>query len=148
MHTIVVMELILNLVWVCVAIAAILGQIVTLSSSGASLRRPASYLRKLMALGCALVILFFVISMTDDLHNQQVLVEDRKSARIAAITAATANPASPRPRLTHLLLVFPSLPLCSSAPAVRRGIADTKFLPVAEVAHENRCGRAPPRFHS
>jgi hypothetical protein len=35
----------------------------------------------------ALVILFFVISMTDDLHNQQVLVEDRKSVGIAAAMA-------------------------------------------------------------
>jgi len=144
MHTIIgkIMELALNLVWVGVAIAAILAQILTLSGSAASLRRPASYVRKLMAMGCSLVILFFVISMTDDLHNQQVLVEDRKSARIAAAT--TANPASCRPLPTHLLLFSPPLALSSSAPAARRGIENTKFLPIAEVAHENLCGRAPP----
>jgi hypothetical protein len=141
------MELTLNLVWVGVAIAAILAQIFTLSGSGACLRRPASYVRKLMAMGCALVILFFVISMTDDLHHQQVLVEDRKSARIAA-TATAANPASLKPLPTHLLLFFRPLALSSSAPAVRRGIENTKFLPVAEVAHENLCGRAPPPFLS
>ena len=91
------MELTLNLVWVCLAIGAILAQIVMLSSSGASLRRPESYLRKLVAMGCALVILFFVISMTDDLHNQQVLVEDRKSSRNAAIGSYTISPVFPTP---------------------------------------------------
>lgn len=142
------MELALNLVWVGVAIAAILAQILTLSDTGASLRRPASYVRKLMAMGCTLVILFFVISMTDDLHNQQVLVEDRKSARIVAATATTANPASLRPLPTDLLLFSPALAFSSCAPAVRRAIENTKFLPIAEVAHENLCGRAPPPFLS
>ncbi|HEX8881463.1 MAG TPA: hypothetical protein VF749_15595 [Candidatus Acidoferrum sp.] len=138
------MELTLNLVWVCVAIAAILAQIITLSASGASLRRPASYVRKLIAMGCALVILFFVISMTDDLHNEQVLVEDRKSSRNAAVTATAANPASPRPVPTHFLLFCPPLTLSTTAPAVRRGIESTEFLPLSDVADEKLCGRAPP----
>lgn len=138
------MELTLNLVWVCVAIAAILAQIVTLSASGASLRRPASYVRKLIAMGCALVILFFVISMTDDLHNEQVLVEDRKNSRNAAVTATAANPASPRPVPTHFLLFCPPLTLSTTAPAVRRGIESTEFLPLSDIADENLCGRAPP----
>src|SRR5215471_8358387 len=138
------MELTLNLVWVCVAVAAVVSLITTLLRSGAQLQRPASYGRKVVAMGCALVILFFVISMTDDLHNQQVLVEDRKSARIAAATAAAANPASPKPLPTHLLLFSRPLTRSSSAPAIRRGIENTKFLPIAEVAHENLCGRAPP----
>ena len=138
------MELTLNLVWVCLAIGAILAQIVMLSSSGASLRRPESYLRKLVAMGCALVILFFVISMTDDLHNQQVLVEDRKSSRNAAVTATAANPGSLRTVPTHFLLFFPPLTLSTAAPAVRRGIENTEFLPIADVADENPRGRAPP----
>lgn len=137
------MELTLNLVWVCVAIAAILAQIVTLSGSGASLRRPASYVRKLIAMGCALVILFFVISMTDDLHNQQVLVEDRKSSR-NAVTATAPNTASLRPVPTHFLLFFSPPTLSTTAPAVRRGIENTEFLPIVDVADENLCGRAPP----
>jgi len=138
------MELTLNLVWLCVAIAAILAQIVTLSASGASLRCPASYVRKLIAMGCALVILFFVISMTDDLHNQQVLVEDRKSSRNAAVTATAANPPSLRSVPTHFLLFFPPLTVSTTPPAVRRGIENTEFLPIGHVADENLCGRAPP----
>lgn len=137
------MELTLNLVWVCVAIAAILAQIVTLSRGGASLRRPASYVRKLIAMGCALVILFFVISMTDDLHDQQVLVEERKSSRNAVMATAT-NPASLRPVPTHFLLFFPPPTLSTTTPAVRRGIENTQFLPIVDVADENLCGRAPP----
>lgn len=138
------MELTLNLVWLCVAIAAILAQIVALSATGASLRRPASYVRKLVALGCALVILFFVISMTDDLHNQQVLVEERKSSRNAAITATAAPPTSLGTVPTHFLLFFPPLTASTTPPAVRRGIENTELLPIADVADENLCGRAPP----
>lgn len=142
------MELTLNLVWVCVALAAILAQIVTLSGSGASLRHPASYVRKLIAMGCALVILFFVISMTDDLHNQQVLVEDRKSSRNAAVMATTANPAPLRPVPTRLLLFFPPMTVSATAAGLRRGIETIEFLPIAEVAHEKLCSRAPPRSRS
>ena len=138
------MELTLNLVWVCVAVAAILAQIATLSGNGASLRRPASIARKGIAMGCALVILFFVISMTDDLHNQQVLVEDRKSSRIAVVTATPANPASLRHVPIHVLTFSPPLTASSTSTGVRRGIENAEFLPLAEVAHENLCGRAPP----
>ena len=139
------MELTLNLVWVCVAVAAILAQIATLCGSGASLGRPASYVRKLIAMGCALVILFFVISMTDDLHNQQVLVEDRKSSRNAAVMATTANLATLRTVPTQLLLFFPPPMVSATAPGLRRGIATMEFLPIAEIARGNLCSRAPPR---
>jgi threonine/homoserine/homoserine lactone efflux protein len=138
------MELTLNLVWVCVAVAAILAQIVTLSASGASLRRPRSYVRKMIAMGCALVILFFVISMTDDLHNQQVLVEERKSSRNAAVTATATNPGSLRPVPTHFLLFFSPLTPSTAAAAARRRVENTEFLPTSDVADENLCGRAPP----
>ncbi|PYT77274.1 MAG: hypothetical protein DMG40_24110 [Acidobacteria bacterium] len=138
------MELTLNLVWVGVAIAAILALFATLSSAGASLRRPASYARKVIAMGCALVILFFVISMTDDLHNQQVLVEEKKGSRIVAGMQPTLNPLSPKPLPTALLLFFPSRPFSLTALPVRRAMETWRLSLTAEIDHENLCGRAPP----
>jgi hypothetical protein len=141
------MELTLNLVWVGVAIAAIFALIVALSSAGASLRRPETYARKAIAMACALVILFFVISMTDDLHNQQVLVEERKGSRITAGLQAALNPASPKPLPPGLLLFFPSRCFSLTAPAAaRKGIETSKLFLSAEIAHTNSCGRAPPLF--
>ena len=139
------MELTLNLIWVCVAIAAILSLISTLMSSGAQLRRPASYSRKVIAMGCALVILFFVISMTDDLNNQQVLVEERKGSRIAAVMGAAAPSASARAISTDFLLFFPpeevlSLTLC----VMGRVLSPSESLFVAVVEGETLYGRAPP----
>src|SRR5260370_13114059 len=76
------MELALNLVWVCVAIVGIglLGR--SLSHTTACPHRPPSQWRKIVAMSCALIILFFVISMTDDLHDQEIAVEENKSSRI------------------------------------------------------------------
>jgi hypothetical protein len=137
------MELTLNLVWVAVAIAAVLAQIVTLWSSGAP-ARPANYGRKAIAMCCALVILFFVISMTDDLHDQQVMIEERKVSRMAAGTETTANPDSARPIPIHSLLFFPPLAFSPSTLAVRRGIETSEILPVVGIECEHLYGRAPP----
>src|SRR5260370_7513831 len=76
------MELALNLVWVCVAIVGIGLLCRSLSHAAACPDRPASHWRKIVAMTCALIILFFVISMTDDLHNQEILVEPTNSSRI------------------------------------------------------------------
>ena len=138
------MELTLNLVWVCVAIGAVFSLITTLLSSGAQLRRPASYSRKVIAMSCALVILFFVISMTDDLHNQQVLVEDRKGSRIAAVMGAAAHAASVRAIPTDFLLFFPPKALSPTLPAIRRLVEPSESPFVAIIEGESVYGRAPP----
>jgi len=139
-----IMELTLNLVWVCVAIAAVLSLITTLSGNGAQVRRPASYGQKVVAMGCALVILFFVISMTDDLHNQQVLVEERRGSRIAAILGAAAHSAPARAIPGNFLLFFPPEALSPTLPAIRRLLepSEPHFAAVIECA--SLCGRAPP----
>lgn len=136
------MELTLNLVWVCVAIAGILAQAVVLSRAKAS--SDASSRQKIVAMGCALVILFFVISMTDDLHNQQVLVEERKGSRIAAGMGAAVPSASPRAISTDLFPFFPpkvpSFTLC----AIGCVLSPCESLFVATVEGETLYGRAPP----
>ena len=138
------MELTLNLVWVSVAIAGILAQIVMQSRAATVADRQASNWRKIIAMVCALVILFFVISMTDDLHDQALLLEERKLSQVAADEARTrAHSASTRLTPADFLLFHLPLPL-PPRPAARRLVEPAEFLFAAAAECESRSGRAPP----
>lgn len=137
------MELTLNLVWVCVAIVGILAQMAMLARGSAS-NRQMGYFRKIIAMGCALVILFFVISMTDDLHGQEILIEEKRISKVAAGTK-TAAPSSPDPLISiDFLLFFPPQAFSHSLSAVRTLVASSELLLEASPERENFSGRAPP----
>ena len=138
------MELTLNLVWVCVAIAGILAQGVVLSRATAPSDGHASARQKIVAMCCALVILFFVISMTDDLHNQQVLVEERKGSRVATVIGGAAPSASGRAISTEFFLFFPPKAPSFALGAMGSVLSPCKSLFVASVEAETLYGRAPP----
>jgi hypothetical protein len=137
------MELTLNLVWVCVAIAGILVQIVMLSRTSAS-SQPASHGRKIIAMGCTLVILFFVISMTDDLHDQALLLEERKISRITAGAKSSARLPSDRLTSFDFLLFLPPAAFSAPFPTVRRLVAPSVFVVATAIDLESPSGRAPP----
>jgi hypothetical protein len=67
------LELLLNIVWVLVVTASLLFWRRFSSASGHCSRRPVT---ALVALVCILVLLFPVISATDDLHVAEVAMED------------------------------------------------------------------------
>lgn len=67
------MELLLNLVWLLLAMPAFW---LWHYSRTAPERRKSSPLQCLLALGCALVVLFPVISATDDLHAMRAELEE------------------------------------------------------------------------
>lgn len=143
------MELTLNLVWVGVAIAAVLSLLTTLLRSGAQLRSPASYSRKVIAMGCALVILFFVISMTDDLHNQALLLEESKFSRINSGTRTSAHSGSYRSADLHVLQFFPVVPFSlPGLPVWNRLIQPLKLRFAATIQLDEIRGRAPPAVHA
>jgi hypothetical protein len=85
------LELLLNLVWVLVVTASLLlWRRLSFASEDFS-RRPVT---ALVALICILVLLFPVISATDDLHVAEFAIEDsgRKVLRQAlSVNSATAN---------------------------------------------------------
>ena len=137
------MELTLNLVWVCVAIAGILVQIVMLSRTTAS-SQPASHGRKIIAMGCTLVILFFVISMTDDLHDQALLLEEKRVSRIVSGTKTSARPSSDRLTSIDFLLFFPPVAVSPPMPAAGRFEAPAEFVAAAAIDLEGFSCRAPP----
>lgn len=136
------MELTLNLVWVGVAVAGIILQWMTLSRPRSS-DRSASTRQKIVAMGCALVILFFVISMTDDLHDQAVMFEEKRPSRILLET--TRPRLSPAQGILFVFTFFPSrLRFVSDLRSARRPVDSLQVCFTAETANERFEGRAPP----
>jgi|SRR5271163_2363181 hypothetical protein len=73
------MELFLNLLWVLIAAGAIaVWRNCWLREARVSRREP---FREWTAMGCALVLLFFAVSLTDDLNSSVSLIEDCSSSR-------------------------------------------------------------------
>jgi hypothetical protein len=73
------MELFLNLLWLLIAIgAAVLWRTCWLPQKPQRQREP---LREWTAIGCALVLLFFAVSLTDDLHSEVMLQEESSASR-------------------------------------------------------------------
>lgn len=138
------MELALNLVWACVAIVGIGLLWRSLSRAAACPEQEASNWRKIVAMSCALIILFFVISMTDDLHDQEIMVEDNKSSRIVPASGISA-PSIPSHMIPAVFLVnFVFASSAHDSPSVRRPIDAPKVISVAEVLSDLLHGRAPP----
>jgi hypothetical protein len=75
------MELGLNLFWVVVAVTSLTLWLRQRSRWSASSQSKRS-LRGLITLGCALAVLFPIISLTDDIHGEQLAVEDSRSSTL------------------------------------------------------------------
>ena len=69
------MELLLNTIWLLLAIATFLLWVPRKARSAPADRDPSSFVA-VLALACALVLLFPAISLTDDLHAEQATMED------------------------------------------------------------------------
>jgi|SRR5580693_9181259 hypothetical protein len=137
------MELALNLVWVCVAIVGIVVQFIVLSRAAKPGDLPRSHWRKTIAMGCTLVILFFVISMTDDLHQQEIVLEESKSSRVLSGTGASAQPLLVR-MVPMVFLLTSAADLTFALPAVRRPVEPPVLSFAAAIVCGLHCGRAPP----
>jgi len=138
------MELALNLLWVCVAIAGIGLLCGSLFRAAACPDRRPSNWRKIVAMSCALIILFFVISMTDDLHDQEIVVEENKSSRIVPVPGISALSA-PGHAIPAVFLVFSVLTSFAPAlPSARRPVDGPKVISAAEILRDRLYGRAPP----
>lgn len=70
------MELVLNLLWVLLAIVSFIAW-----RKHAYAGPRTKMLTSLLALGCVLVLMFPVISVTDDLHYSELAAEDAASSR-------------------------------------------------------------------
>jgi hypothetical protein len=140
------MELALNLIWLCLALLgfALLGSNLS-RATGRSDRRPSNR-QKIIAMSCALIILFFVVSMTDDLHDQEIFVEESKSLRVMTGTG------SPSLAATHSTIAPPFLLYFGFArssfnftlPAVQRLLEPLEVSFTTAISSKSFYGRAPP----
>ncbi len=134
------MELLLNALWLLTAAGAI-----TFWYYGSGRARTTSLQKQTLfgqfvLLGCALILLFPVISVTDDLHAQQAVMED--SSRIASRARRAMQGG---PGVDHApALVSPG----SAFPDLHRVIAGQASLPEVRVRRflllHPILGRSPP----
>jgi hypothetical protein len=135
------MELILNLIWIALAPLAFFGFWRGRCVSGQLARVP--YRKSLLALICVLVLLFPVVSASDDLHPTQVILEEASKRVQLAVAAlhllSTSPPPSMLPAMLTLCLMF--------ALAILRpwhSLASVKFALDGVIVPS--AGRAPPLF--
>jgi len=138
------MELLLNLVWLAVALAGF-GLWWTrwsrASRDGGTQWGP---LRSAIGLSCVLVLLFFAISLTDDLHAVPALAEDTRSTRRAGLSCKGTQ-ADPDPDKQAALFVEAVSPTLFSPASVVVGWLSLHDSPSAAPARDQPIrSRAPP----
>jgi hypothetical protein len=90
------MELTLNLAWALIAIASYALFFRMLGRQGPGNQRGPGRWQCIVALTCALLILFPVISLTDDLHEMQATAEEAASCAVIKRCVASRGPYSER----------------------------------------------------
>jgi hypothetical protein len=135
------MELLLNLIWVTVALTAYFAFLRNRHASAWAARVP--YLKALLALACMSVLLFPVVSASDDLHPTQAVLEDA-SKRLHQIVAPMQNAHSSSstgalPALLAMCLLSALVRLRLWQPSVREARVVTR-------ERTPRDGRSPPSF--
>ncbi len=136
------MELGLNLFWLAVSLGAALAWW-PWHAGRSNHRRTAS--RSLLALGCLLALLFPVISVTDDLHAEQMAMEE--SSRLTL--KAQQNTERCLQAARHSTPAAPPV-LCPSLGAPRWIVGEvctTDFQPFLQELRRPSEGRSPPPFY-
>jgi hypothetical protein len=133
------MELLLNLVWLALALLAFTAFV---RGRKASARHPrASYRTALLALACVVVLLFPVVSASDDLHPTQAVLEDasKRVQKMAAPHHHESFSSSPSVVSAVLALYFLAalVSLATWRPVVPK-------VCVISLSHKTISGRAPP----
>ena len=134
------MELLLNLAWLLLAMPAYW---LWRRDAGTQSARRVNSLQCLLALGCALVLLFPVISASDDLHAMRAEMEDSSVSKRTVRQAAGEKSSAWMNRLQGPpAAVTSAVPLF--APEVRMlEVSVTRVTPLARPCVLN-AGRAPP----
>ena len=100
------------------------------------------YLKALLALACGLVLLFPVVSASDDLHPTQAVLEDA-TKRIHQLVAPLQHATDNAPISALLSLAAMSL-LCSLLVVTKWRLPDVQAARVLVRERLPRAGRAPP----
>jgi hypothetical protein len=134
------MELTLNLIWLTLAVGVLFAFM--RSQSGSARIAHVPYRKSMVALACVAVLLFPIVSASDDLHPTQAVMEDAsKRVRVVAPLhlLRTSPPMLMLPALPALCLML-ALIILEPSPAIPSTV---RVLKGEIVAH---AGRAPPSF--
>jgi hypothetical protein len=136
------MELLLNLVWLLLALPAYW----LWSSSRTRTGQQFTSLQCLLILGCVLVVLFPVISATDDLRAMRTEMEESPASKrsFRQTTAEKASPWNSRPQ-TQPAIVSAFVPFVLGAEFHILPTLASFSVSATPLAHT---GRAPPLFSS
>jgi hypothetical protein len=137
------MELLLNLIWITLALAALCAFARRRSSSP---QVPGSrWIKALLALTCSIVLLFPIISASDDLHPVQAAVEDA-SKRVQLALASGSADRSAAPTAAILFFVAFAMYLSFASPASWRRCEQRVAVRVLHGERTSAPGRGPPRI--
>jgi len=132
------MELLLNLAWLLLALPAFW---LWRGARSVPSRRKFSALQCLLALGCMLVILFPVVSATDDLHAMRNEIEESPSSR-RSIRQATQDKSSVWRCQSQPALAAAASSLIVSDQVWQTSSTLASFAPATPAIRHS--GRAPP----
>ena len=137
------MELFLNILWLVIAIHALaMWQLVWKRQARCSRPEP---LQEWTAFACALVFLFFTVSLSDDLHADVILADDCAGGRHHSLVWACSHSSQQNGVTTHISLgtASPRSGLSVSLrEADRIAPATTHF--VRHIETNPPAGRSPP----
>lgn len=138
-------ELLLNVLWLLVALAAIGYCWGRWSGAESGAHLHSDRFRKWVALACGLILLFFVISLTDDLHPELIALEDSSGSKRVLVGWANLHGAdnSAKAVANHPSAILPDLPSLASARAFIR-VMPAEVFPHAWASLRPTPGRAPP----
>jgi hypothetical protein len=137
------MELFLNLLWMLIAVG-LLGAWRTRWVHQRH-RAPRHSLQEWSALSIALVLLFFAVSMTDDMHSEIVALEDCSTSKRALVCSPGAHglPQSGTALHTPFWVIAPSVGFFGPSSAMRKfDLAAQVRSSVLQSNHSS--SRAPP----
>ncbi|MFZ3332020.1 MAG: hypothetical protein WA197_15400 [Candidatus Acidiferrales bacterium] len=136
------MELFLNIFWFAIAIAGVILWRTRWTRED-RIRRHARW-REWTAFVCSMVLLFFVVSLTDDLHAELMLIEECSGSRRHAACVACPHHSSPENRnATHPWAVLPPGPNFGSLAFVAP-VLSTPGIHQSVLDLQSTFGRAPP----
>jgi hypothetical protein len=128
------MELFLNILWLLVALNILLvWRGYWIRQRPNAQRNP---LAEWAALGCVLVMLFFAISLTDDLHQDVMLFDEVSTGRRHSSVLAAARDSSRSPRIAAE----------SGAAVLPRQASDQYLVPIARVMVSSDISGSPIRY--
>lgn len=142
------MELFLNLLWLSIALGALSAWGLKYSRRHPQTRR--KWLAEFTALSCALVFLFFAVSLSDDLHADVILCDDCAAKRYHALAWDCGHSSHQiAGRLHHVAAAAePSQPKAIARSQTLDRISFITAHVAGTPAQESFFGRSPPLINS